>query len=78
MSDIVMKLKEAACPPNTGCMTFKDCVCDVMEDAADEIERLQDVIMGQDASIIKLGEEVGRLQGIIHAMSSLPTDSLEG
>jgi len=41
VSDIVMKLKEAACPPNTGCMSFKDCVCDVMEDAADEIERLR-------------------------------------
>lgn len=63
--------------------TIRQCQLDepvmsLLQDAADEIERLQDVIMGQDASIIKLGEEVGRLQGIIHAMSSLPTDSLEG
>jgi hypothetical protein len=38
--DIVTKLREAACPPNTGCMSVKICVCDIMGDAADEIERL--------------------------------------
>ena len=41
MTDIVKKMKEAACPPNTGCMSVKMCVCDVMQDAADEIERLR-------------------------------------
>lgn len=42
MTDIVMKLKAAACPPNTGCMSMTVCVCDAMEDAADEIERLRE------------------------------------
>lgn len=41
MSDIVDRLREAVCPPNTGCMSVKTCVCDIMQDAADEIEQLR-------------------------------------
>lgn len=40
MTDIVMRLKEAVCLPDTGCVSLRMCVCDVMEDAADEIQRL--------------------------------------
>ena len=40
MTDIVERMKDAICPANTGCMSVKTCVCDIMEDAADEIERL--------------------------------------
>jgi hypothetical protein len=43
MSDIVMRLKEAACLPNTGCMSLRLCVCDVMEDAVEEVERLREL-----------------------------------
>ena len=44
MTDIVTKLREAACLPNTGCMSIRTCVCDVMEDAVDEIEALREEI----------------------------------
>jgi hypothetical protein len=40
MTDIVERMKDAICPANTGCMSVKTCVCDIMGDAADEIERL--------------------------------------
>ena len=51
MTDIVTRMKETACPANTGCMSIKVCVCDVMGDAVDEIERLR--------------EEIGRMNGRI-------------
>jgi hypothetical protein len=41
MTDIVTSLKEAVCLPDTGCMSVVTCVCDIMQDAADEIERLR-------------------------------------
>lgn len=44
MTDIVERMKEAACPPNTGCMSIKTCVCDIMQDSADEIERLREEV----------------------------------
>ena len=56
MADIVMKLKAAACPPNTGCMSMTVCVCDAMEDAADEIERLRKTVMDLCIRNDKLGD----------------------
>lgn len=44
MSDIVDRLREAVCPPNTGCMSVKTCVCDIMQDAADKIYLLREEI----------------------------------
>lgn len=44
MTDIVERMKATACPPNAGCMSAKTCVCDVMEDAVDEIERLRGIV----------------------------------
>ena len=44
MTDIVERMKEAACPPNTGCCSLKMCICDIMGDAADEIERLREEV----------------------------------
>lgn len=41
MTDIVNTLRGGFCEPNTGCMVLKTCVCDVLDDAADEIERLR-------------------------------------
>jgi len=40
MTDIVERMKATACPDNTGCMSIRMCVCDVVGDAVDEIERL--------------------------------------
>ena len=42
MTDIVERMQEAACLPNTGCMSIKTCVCDIMGDASEEIESLRD------------------------------------
>ena len=42
MTDIVERLDDAACPANTGCMSIKTCVCDIMGDASEEIENLRD------------------------------------
>jgi chromosome segregation ATPase len=42
MNDIVERIKDAACPANTGCMSIKTCVCDVMGEAADCIEELRE------------------------------------
>jgi hypothetical protein len=44
MTDIVERIKDAACPANTGCMSITHCVCDIMQDAADEIERLREEV----------------------------------
>lgn len=41
MTDIVTTIKKAVCLPDTGCVSVVMCVCDVMQDAADEIERLR-------------------------------------
>ena len=41
MTDIVKSMKEAVCLPDTGCMSVVTCVCDIMQDAADEIEWLR-------------------------------------
>jgi hypothetical protein len=41
MTDIVERMKATACPDNTGCMSIRMCVCDVVGDAVDEIERLR-------------------------------------
>ena len=57
MTDIVTKLQEAACLPNTGCMSIRTCVCDVMEEAADEIERLRGCIMELSVAKEKLEDE---------------------
>jgi hypothetical protein len=44
MTDIVTRMKEAVCPPNTGCMSVKTCICDLLGDAADEIECLRNMV----------------------------------
>jgi hypothetical protein len=41
MTDIVERMKATACPDNTGCMSIRMCVCDVVGDAVDEIMRLR-------------------------------------
>ncbi len=42
MTDIVNTLRGGFCEPNTGCMSVKTCICDLLGDAADEIERLRE------------------------------------
>jgi hypothetical protein len=42
MTDIVERIKDAACTPNTGCISIKTCVCDIMDEAADCIEELRE------------------------------------
>ena len=44
MSDIVTTIKEAVCLPDTGCMSVVTCICDILQDAADEIERLRNMV----------------------------------
>ena len=44
MTDIVNTLRGGFCEPNTGCMSIKKCVCDVLDEAADEIERLRNLV----------------------------------
>jgi len=44
MDDIVTTLREAVCLPNTGCISATMCVCDVMQDAADEIKALREEV----------------------------------
>ena len=51
---------------------------DLVDEAADEIERLRGTVMGQEVKIHKLSDEVARLRGIIHAMSNSPNAILEG
>lgn len=41
MSDIVNTIRGGFCEPNVGCMSIKKCICDVLDEAADEIERLR-------------------------------------
>ena len=57
MDDIVTTLREAACLPNTGCMSIRMCVCDVMGDAVDEIERLRLTVMNLCVANGKLEDE---------------------
>lgn len=57
MTDIVESLKEAVCLPDTGCVSVVMCVCDIMQDAADEIERLREAIMKLCVSNGKLDDE---------------------
>lgn len=44
MTDIVERLQGAVCLPDTGCMSVVMCVCDVMQDAADEIAGLREEV----------------------------------
>jgi 6-pyruvoyl-tetrahydropterin synthase len=53
MTDIVERMKDAACPANTGCMSVKTCVCDIMGDASEEIESLRDQL---DHTLLMLKE----------------------
>lgn len=41
MSDIVNTIRGGFCEPNVGCMSIKKCICDVLDEAADEIEWLR-------------------------------------
>lgn len=55
MTDIVKSLKEAVCLPDTGCMSVVTCVCDIMQDAADEIERLNQSIKWEQNRAGRIG-----------------------
>ena len=55
MTDIVTALREAVCLPNTGCMSIRMCVCDVMQDAADEIERLNKALKWEQHWLSRIG-----------------------
>jgi hypothetical protein len=55
MTDIVTRMKETACPANTGCMSIKVCVCDVMGDAVDEIERLEKALRWEQNWLSRVG-----------------------
>jgi hypothetical protein len=57
MTDIVERMKATACPDNTGCMSIRMCVCDVMGDAVDEIERLRLIVMNLCGAIGNLEDE---------------------
>ena len=62
MTDIVTTLKEAICLPDTGCMSVVTCICDIMQDAADEIERLRAMNDEARNEIERRCEEVRRLR----------------
>ena len=57
MSDIVKSMKEAVCLPDTGCMSVVTCICDILQDAADEIERLRGVVINISVVNIKLTDD---------------------
>ena len=57
MTDIVERMKATACPDNTGCMSIRMCVCDVVGDAVDEIERLRLTVMNLCVANGKLEDE---------------------
>lgn len=40
--DIVATMRGAVCLPDTGCISVVTCVCDILQDAADEIEMLRE------------------------------------
>lgn len=44
MTDIVDRLRQGSCDPNTGCLP-KTCGCAAMDEAADEIDRLRGTVM---------------------------------
>jgi len=44
VTDIVDALRNGLCGPNTGCMSIKTCICDLLGDVADEIERLRNMV----------------------------------
>ena len=68
-------MKEAVCLPDTGCMSVVTCICDIMQDAADEIERLRNLVDQCDhhehslqeahEQLAALEDENGRLRGLI-------------
>ncbi len=57
MTDIVERMRDVACPANTGCMSIRMCVCDVVGDAVDEIERLRLTVMNLCVANGKLEDE---------------------
>jgi len=61
MTDIVERMKATACPDNTGCMSIRMCVCDVMGDAVDEIDRLRETVMNLCVANGKHEDEIERL-----------------
>ena len=69
MNDIVTTLREAACLPNTGCMSLRTCVCDVMEDAVEEIERLRERTAELDGFVITINEQATALEDEIERLN---------
>lgn len=61
VDDVTDRLREAACEPNTGCMSLKMCVCDIMQDAADRIAELDGFILTINEQATALEEENERL-----------------
>ena len=65
MTEIVERMKATACPDNTGCMSIRMCVCDVVGDAVDEIERLRLTVMNLCVANGKHEDEIERLNTAI-------------
>lgn len=62
MTDIVTSIRDAVCLPDTGCISMTTCICDIMQDAADEIERLRAMNDEARNEIQRRCEEVRRLR----------------
>ena len=84
MTDIVERMKATACPDNTGCMSIRMCVCDVMGDAVDEIERLRSTVMELCVKSGKLEDErddllkeVGRATVLLNSVTAEMSDARE-
>jgi hypothetical protein len=71
MTDIVERMKATACPDNTGCMSIKMCVCDVVGDAVDEIERLRLTVMNLCVANGKLEDERDDLREEVNRLRTL-------
>lgn len=56
MTDLVERLRNNQCPENHGCGTQPQCVCADMDDAADEITRLQSALSVSQAEALALRE----------------------
>jgi hypothetical protein len=80
VSDIVNTLRGGFCEPNTGCMSIRMCICDLLGDAADEIERLRNMVDHHEHSLQEAHAEIERLRGMVMDLSgsaSIP-DALWG
>lgn len=67
MSDIRARLEAGGCPPSHGCNASSVCLCSLVEDAADEIDRLRALLafhhIDPDLTVCKCGMLVDPLLG---------------